>query len=246
MAAARGAISSAANEATCSRSMSAVSPRSKSRPGTRFGRVDMAHIPPFARPRQADHDPPSGETPNDAELRPWRDRHSTARRDGRGQNFDRTVARFGDRPGLVVRSQGVRWSVCRIWRARVDAVAAGLIALGLVARRPHRHLVAQLRRMDCFPVRDRQSRAWSWSTSTPPTALSELEFSLEGRGLPGADPGDRVQDQRLRFPAGRLDHTRDLPTCEAGTAFAAATPARARTRRSRSRRPGAQPTPRRV
>ena len=47
-----------------------------------------------------------------------------------GQHFDRTVERFGDRLGLVVRQQGVRLS----WRqlqTRVDAFAAGLLALGL-------------------------------------------------------------------------------------------------------------------
>ncbi len=47
-----------------------------------------------------------------------------------GAHFDRTVARWGDRPGLIVRQQGISWS----WRAlgeRVEAFAAGLLALGL-------------------------------------------------------------------------------------------------------------------
>ncbi len=47
-----------------------------------------------------------------------------------GQHFDRAVDRWGDRLGLVVRQQGVRLT----WRAlqtRVDAFAAGLLALGL-------------------------------------------------------------------------------------------------------------------
>jgi fatty-acyl-CoA synthase len=47
-----------------------------------------------------------------------------------GANFDRTVARWGDRPGLIVRQQGVRWSY-RDLGARVDSFAAGLLALGL-------------------------------------------------------------------------------------------------------------------
>ena len=47
-----------------------------------------------------------------------------------GRNFDRTVARWGDRPGLVVRSQNVRWSYAELG-ARADAFAAGLLALGL-------------------------------------------------------------------------------------------------------------------
>jgi fatty-acyl-CoA synthase len=45
-------------------------------------------------------------------------------------NFDRTVARWPDRPALIVRQQNIHWS----WRElgeRVDAFAAGLIKLGL-------------------------------------------------------------------------------------------------------------------
>src|SRR5579885_2298374 len=47
-----------------------------------------------------------------------------------GAAFDRIAGRFPDRPALVVRSQQVRWS----WREladRVEAFAAGLVALGL-------------------------------------------------------------------------------------------------------------------
>ena len=47
-----------------------------------------------------------------------------------GAHFDRTVARWADRPALIARQQGIRWT----WRElgeRVDAFAAGLIALGL-------------------------------------------------------------------------------------------------------------------
>ena len=47
-----------------------------------------------------------------------------------GQRLDRTAAQFPDRLALVVRQQGVRLT----WRelsARVDALAAGLLALGL-------------------------------------------------------------------------------------------------------------------
>ncbi|HEX4894674.1 MAG TPA: AMP-binding protein [Hyphomicrobiaceae bacterium] len=47
-----------------------------------------------------------------------------------GVHFDRTVARWGDCLALIVSQQGVRWT----WRdlaQRVDAMAAGLLALGL-------------------------------------------------------------------------------------------------------------------
>ncbi len=47
-----------------------------------------------------------------------------------GQRFDRTVARWGDRPGLIVRQQGLRWTWAQL-AEKVDAFAAGLIALGL-------------------------------------------------------------------------------------------------------------------
>jgi fatty-acyl-CoA synthase len=47
-----------------------------------------------------------------------------------GENFDKTVARWGDRPGLIVRQQGIRWSYRQL-ADKVDAFAAGLLALGL-------------------------------------------------------------------------------------------------------------------
>jgi fatty-acyl-CoA synthase len=46
-----------------------------------------------------------------------------------GANFDRAADRWPDRPALVVRSQGVRWSYGEL-AARVDAFAAGLIGMG--------------------------------------------------------------------------------------------------------------------
>ncbi len=47
-----------------------------------------------------------------------------------GAMFDATVARFPDREALVVRHQQVRWSYRELQR-QVDALAAGLLALGL-------------------------------------------------------------------------------------------------------------------
>ncbi len=47
-----------------------------------------------------------------------------------GQAFDEAVARFAEREALVVRHQDVRWSYRELSK-RVDAVAAGLLALGL-------------------------------------------------------------------------------------------------------------------
>ncbi|PPQ33685.1 AMP-binding protein [Rhodopila globiformis] len=47
-----------------------------------------------------------------------------------GVHFDRTVARWGDRPGLIVRQQGIAWTWAEL-AERVDAFAAGLVAIGL-------------------------------------------------------------------------------------------------------------------
>ncbi len=47
-----------------------------------------------------------------------------------GAHFDRTVARWGERPALIVRQQGVRWSYRELGE-KVDTFAAGLLALGL-------------------------------------------------------------------------------------------------------------------
>jgi fatty-acyl-CoA synthase len=47
-----------------------------------------------------------------------------------GACFTRTVATWGNRPGLIVRQQGVRWTY-RELGDRVNAFAAGLLALGI-------------------------------------------------------------------------------------------------------------------
>ena len=47
-----------------------------------------------------------------------------------GIHFDRAVERWGDRPGLIVSHQGICWTY-RELGAKVDAFAAGLLALGL-------------------------------------------------------------------------------------------------------------------
>jgi fatty-acyl-CoA synthase len=48
-----------------------------------------------------------------------------------GVHFDRAAARWGDRPALIVREQGVRWTYAML-KEQVDAVAAGLLGLGLL------------------------------------------------------------------------------------------------------------------
>ena len=50
-----------------------------------------------------------------------------------GLCFDRTVARFPDQPALIARAQGIRWTYRQLGE-KVDAFAAGLMALGLHPR----------------------------------------------------------------------------------------------------------------
>src|SRR5579872_3730961 len=47
-----------------------------------------------------------------------------------GVHFDKMAARFADRDALIVRAQNIRWTY-RELKAKVDALAAGLLALGL-------------------------------------------------------------------------------------------------------------------
>ena len=47
-----------------------------------------------------------------------------------GVHFDKAAARWGERDALIVRHQNVRWTYAEL-KTRVDALAAGLLALGL-------------------------------------------------------------------------------------------------------------------
>jgi fatty-acyl-CoA synthase len=47
-----------------------------------------------------------------------------------GVQFDRTVARWGGRIGLIVHQQGIKWTWAEL-AEHVDALAAGLVAIGL-------------------------------------------------------------------------------------------------------------------
>ena len=47
-----------------------------------------------------------------------------------GVHFDRAAKRWPDRPALIVRQQKINWTY-RELKERIDAFAAGLLALGL-------------------------------------------------------------------------------------------------------------------
>ncbi|HTN10690.1 MAG TPA: AMP-binding protein [Acetobacteraceae bacterium] len=88
-----------------------------------------------------------------------------------GQHFDQTVARWGDRLGLVVRQRDIRWS----WRElaeRVDAFAAGLLAIGLLPG----------------------ERVGIWSPNTAEWAITQFATAKAGLILVNINPAYRLAE----------------------------------------------------
>ncbi len=97
-----------------------------------------------------------------------------------GQHFDRTVARWPDRPALIDRGQGLRWS----WRelaAEVDSFAAGLVALGL---QPGERIgIWSLNRWEWAVTQFATAKAGLVLVNINPAyRLSELEYALNKVG----------------------------------------------------------------
>ncbi|HET6934435.1 MAG TPA: AMP-binding protein [Candidatus Angelobacter sp.] len=90
-----------------------------------------------------------------------------------GQHFDRAAARWPDREALVVRHQNVRWSY-RELKHRADALAAGLIALGL---KPG-------------------DRIGIWSPNTAEWVLTQFASAKAGLILVTVNPAYRVSELR--------------------------------------------------
>ena len=164
-----------------------------------------------------------------------------------------TVGRSGRRWSCATRT--CRWSYGEL-RAASTIFAAGLLALGLAARRPHRHLVAQQRRMGADPVRHRQGRPDPGQHQSGLSRRRARIRAQQGR-LQGADPApsaSRPRDYlgmlrelapelargtpgklRSRAPAGsaRGHRTRRIgssPACCTSTTFSAAAARPKRTR----------------
>src|SRR5215475_10406105 len=90
--------------------------------------------------------------------------------------LDRAADAWGERPALVARAQGVRWT-WRELRDRADAFAAGLMALGL--RRGDRIGIWSLNRAEWTLTQFAAARAGLiLVTINPAYRLSELEFAL--------------------------------------------------------------------
>ena len=97
-----------------------------------------------------------------------------------GEALDRAADAWGDRPALIDRGQGVRWT-WRELRDKADAFAAGLIALGL--RRNDRIGVWSLNRAEWALTQFAAARAGLiLVTVNPAYRLSELEFALNKVG----------------------------------------------------------------
>ncbi len=97
-----------------------------------------------------------------------------------GHSLDKAVARWGDREALVSPSHGVRWT-WKEFAERVDALAAGFLALGL--ERGARIGIWSLNRPEWTLTQFAAARAGLiLVTINPAYRLSELEFALDKVG----------------------------------------------------------------
>ena len=93
-----------------------------------------------------------------------------------GQSLDKAVSRWGDREALVSPSHGVRWT-WKEFATRVDALAAGFLALGL--ERGQRIGIWSLNRPEWTLTQFAAARAGLiLVTINPAYRLSELEFAV--------------------------------------------------------------------
>ncbi len=88
-----------------------------------------------------------------------------------GQQFDETAARFADRDALIVCQQNVRWTYAEL-KSEVDAVAAGLLTLGL----------------------ERGDRIGIWSPNNSEWAVSQFASAKAGLVLVNINPAYRLSE----------------------------------------------------
>ncbi|MGA7809547.1 AMP-binding protein [Bradyrhizobium sp.] len=96
-----------------------------------------------------------------------------------GSSLDKACARWGDREALVSPSHDVRWS-WREFAARVDALAAGFLALGL----------------------ERGMRIGIWSLNRPEWTLTQFAAAKAGLILVTINPAYRLSE--LEFALGKV------------------------------------------
>ena len=97
-----------------------------------------------------------------------------------GVHFDRIVERYGERDALIVRHQQVSWTY-RELKQRVDAFAAGLLALGL--KRGDRIGIWSPNNAEWVLTQFATAKAWLVLVNINPAyRLAELEFALNKAG----------------------------------------------------------------
>ncbi len=118
----------------------------------------------------------------------------------------RPCARHGPRDAAIFEAEGVRLSWYDLKR-RADELAAGLLALGLAARQPRRHLGAEPPRVAGHAVRDRARRPRP-GQHQPGVPQDRARVRAQQGRLPRAGDGAPLQEQRLPRHA-RRDRARD-------------------------------------
>ena len=113
-----------------------------------------------------------------------------------GANLRRVAAAHPDREALVDVPTGRRWTYARL-DADTDALARGLIAAGHRGRATGSASGRRTAPSGCCSSTRPPRRGSSWSTSTRPTAASELGYAAAPVGRPAAGERGVVQDQRL-------------------------------------------------
>src|SRR5215471_13744138 len=99
-----------------------------------------------------------------------------------GRSLDQAVRRWGDREALVSPSHGVRWT-WKEFAERVDALAAGFLALGL----------------------ERGARIGIWSLNRPEWTLTQFAAAKAGLILVTINPAYRLSE--LEFALGKVGCT---------------------------------------
>ncbi|NCU65049.1 AMP-binding protein [Acidovorax sp. 210-6] len=132
-----------------------------------------------------------------------------------------TVQRFADRPAVVFREQGVRWTWAQ-FQAEVDALAAGFVALGL--RVGDRVGIWSPNRVEWLVTQFATARAGLVLVNINPAyRIAELEYALNLSGCRALVTAEQLKTSKYLEMLQRL--APELATCAPGALKAARMPA---------------------
>ncbi len=132
-----------------------------------------------------------------------------------------TVQRFADRPAVVFREQGVRWTWAQ-FQAEVDALAAGFIALGL--RVGDRVGIWSPNRVEWLVTQFATARVGLVLVNINPAyRIAELEYALNLSGCRALVTAEQLKTSKYLEMLQRL--APELATCAPGALKAARMPA---------------------